>query len=397
MKTLKLSIISCLALLFFFASANLSAQQANETIDKNTLILIKHKGEKEKVITENDVEEILEDLNIEIEKDSKEYHFMRGTSRHHLKTDKAFLGIYSSTSRKGLYIDKVVKNSGAEKAGLLKGDVITSINGYNIKNVLDLRNAMEESKVGSVINVKYIRGEKTYNQNVTLGSKPSPRHHHYTRQSSRYQVDPCKVFIGVYTTSNYDTKGVRVTGIINNTPAMEANIQKGDIITAIDGLPVHSHKELKVERDKHSQGDAFEISYIRKGIAQTVTAYFKSCEEEKITPKQPLEVLEDVEVMPTTPAITQPTNNTLAVEGFETYPNPTFGNITMNFRAEAKPTLVRITDATGRVLFTDNLNNFDGMYKRELDVSNGNAGVLTITITQDGKIFAKNIILLTRA
>jgi len=345
------------------------------------------------------VEEILEDLNIEIEKDSKEYHFMRGTSRHHLKTDKAFLGIYSSTSRKGLYIDKVVKNSGAEKAGLLKGDVITSINGYNIKNVLDLRNAMEESKVGSVINVKYIRGEKTYNQNVTLGSKPSPRHHHYTRQSSRYQVDPCKVFIGVYTVANFDSKGVRVTGVINNTPAMEANIQKGDIITAIDGLPVRSHVELKVERDKHSQGDAFEISYIRQGVAQKVTAYFKSCEEQKAIVEKPIEVLKEEveEMLPSTPAITQPVNNTLAVEGFEAYPNPTFGNITMNFRAEAKPTLVRITDATGRVLFTDNLNQFDGVYKRELDVSNGNAGVLTITITQEGKIFAKNIILLTRA
>ena len=395
MKTLKLSLISCLALLFFFASANLSAQQANETIDKNTLILIKHKGEKEKIMTEEDVERVMKKLNIE---DEKAARFMMGERR--VKTEKAFLGIYSSTHDKGIVIDKVVKNSAAEKAGLLAGDIITSINGYNIRNVLDLKNAMKESKVGSVINVQYIRGEKTFKQNVTLGKKASPRPHHYTQHSSRYQyqVDPCKVFIGVYTTANYDEKGVKVTGIIKNTPAMEANIQKGDIITAIDGLPVRSHRELKVERDKHNQGDAFEISYIRQGVAQNVTAYFKSCEEQKVTQEQPVEVLKEVEeVMPTTPAITQPTNNTLAVEGFETYPNPTFGNITMNFRAEAKPTLVRITDATGRVLFTDNLNQFDGVYKRELDVSNGNAGVLTITITQDGKIFAKNIVLLTRA
>ena len=395
MKTLKLSIISCLTLLFFFASANLSAQKANEKIDKNTLILIKHKGEKEKVMTEDDVEQIFEDLNINIHKDSKEYHFMTGQSRHHVKQDKAFLGIYSSMHDQGIVVDKVVKNSAAEKAGLLAGDVITSINGYNIRNVLDLKNAMRETKPGSVIKVEYIRGEKTFAQNVTLGRKETPRSY---RSSSRYQVDPCKVFIGVYTGSSFSEKGVSVHGVIDNTPAMEANIQKVDIITAIDGMPVKSHLQLRVERDKHNQGDAFEISYIRQGVAQKVTAYFKSCEQQETIQEQPVEIKEEVEeLMPTTPAITQPTNNTLKVEGFEAYPNPTFGNIKLNFKADAKPTTIRVIDVTGRVLFNENLNNFDGVYNRDLDVSNGTAGVLTITVAQDGKVFNKNIILLTRA
>ena len=396
MKTFKLSLISCLALMFFFASANLSAQETDKKIDRNTLILIKHKGEQEKVMTENDIEEIFEDLNIEIDIDSKEFHFMRGNKGHHIKNEKAFLGIYSSTHDKGIVIDKVVKNSAAEKSGLLAGDVITAINESNIRNVLDLKNAMKTTKAGEVINVQYIRGDKTFKQNVTLGKKATPRNHHTARSSSRYQVDPCKVFIGVYTTSRFSEKGVRVNGVINNTPAMEANIQKGDIITAINGMPVKSHLQLKVERDKHNQGDSFEISYIRQGVPQTVTAYFKSCEQNETVKELPVEVKEE-EIIPTTPAIAQPTNNTLKVEGFEAYPNPTFGNIKMNFKADAKPTTVRIVDVTGRVLFNENLNNFDGMYNRDVDVSNGTAGVLTITITQDGKIFAKNVILLTRA
>jgi len=385
MKTFKLSLISCLILLFFFASANLSAQKTNKTINKNTLLLIKHKGEKEKIINQEDVDQVMEQLNLDNEKAAR---FMMG--ERSVKNDKAFLGIYSSTHPKGIVVDKVVKNSAAKKAGLLAGDVITAINGYNIRNVLDLKNTMSATQPGAVIKVEYIRNEKTFAQNVTLGKKETPR------SSSRHQVDPCRIFIGVYTNSHFNEKGVRVTGIINNTPAMEANIQKGDIITAIDGIAVRSHKELKVERDKHSQGDAFEISYIRQGIAQNVTAYFKSCEQQKVTQEQPVEIVEE-KITPTTPAITQSPNNTLAVEGFEAYPNPTFGNINLNFKAEAKPTTIRVVDVTGRVLFNENLKNFDGIYNRDLDVSNGTAGVLTITIAQDGKVFNKNVILLTRA
>jgi len=392
MKTFKLSLITCLLLCFFFSSSNLSAQikQTDKQLDRNTFILIKHKGEKEKIMTEEDVEEVMKQLNI---KDDKAARFMMGERK--APVEKAFLGIYSSTHEKGIVVDKVVKNSAAEKAGLQAGDVITSIDGYNIRNVLDLKNAMKEAKPGSVINIQYIRDARTFKQNITLGKKATPRSYHYR---SSYQVDPCKVFIGVHTNSNFNEKGVTVHSVIDDTPAMEANIQKGDIITAIDGLPVRSHLELKTERDKHSQGDAFEISYTRQGVSQKVTAYFKSCEQQETVQEKPVEVIEEVkEVVPTTPAITQPTNNTLKLEGLEAYPNPTFGDIKLNFKAEAKPTTVRVVDVTGRVIFNENLNNFDGVYNRDLDVSDGAAGVLTITISQDGKIFTKNVILLSRA
>ena len=97
------------------------------------------------------------------------------------------------------------------------------------------------------------------------------------------------------------------------------------------------------------------------------------------------------------PQIDVPYSLNVKVEGMEAFPNPTYGDVTLKFKAEAKPTTVRIMDVQGRLIFNETLNNFDGNYYRELDVSNGTTGVLTITILQDGKAFTKNIVLLARA
>ena len=395
MKTFQHYMLLSLALFLF--STTLNAQ--TETSNSNTFIIIqKNNGEEKVVKSFDDLDNILIEFDVQVDEKEKIEEFMYARSKH----SKPFLGVYSSENPNGngIVLDGTVQNSAAKKAGLQRGDIITSINGNTINSVSELRMELKNHKVGDAINIAYTRNDSPAQVEVVLGRKARNNHHAYSYNTQRDRVerDPCKVFIGVYSGTSYSSKGVKVTGIIDATPASETNLERGDYITALDGITVHSHKELLRERNKHNPGDRFLITYTRNGQEFDEVAYFKDCPNPTVK-ENPIvkEIIEETPPVVEMPQITQPTDNTLKVEGLEAYPNPTYGDVKLNFQAEALPTDVRIIDVQGRVLFQETINNFDGNYNRDLDVSNGTPGVLVISITQGGKIFTKNIVLLARA
>ena len=94
------------------------------------------------------------------------------------------------------------------------------------------------------------------------------------------QNDPCKVFIGVQTSSDEDG-GLLVSRVIDNTPATTYGIKEGDIILSMDGIKLSTQSQLISQRDKHQQGDAFTLLIVRDGQEMKVDARFKSCTREE--------------------------------------------------------------------------------------------------------------------
>ena len=90
-------------------------------------------------------------------------------------------------------------------------------------------------------------------------------------------------------------------------------------------------------------------------------------------------------------------DNSLQLEEFTAYPNPTFGMVNVTFKGEAVPTTVMVTDLNGKVVHRETINNFDGLYNKQLDVSKGALGAMTLSVSQNGKIVSKQLILITRA
>ena len=68
----------------------------------------------------------------------------------------------------GVIVAGVEKNSGAAKAGLKEGDVITKINGESASNIAYLRYELFKHKVGDTIEITYIRNGKTNTAKVKL-------------------------------------------------------------------------------------------------------------------------------------------------------------------------------------------------------------------------------------
>jgi len=60
-------------------------------------------------------------------------------------------------------------------------------------------------------------------------------------------------------------EGVVIGSISTNSPAEKAKLQKGDIITKIDGEKVNSRAKLRYELYKHTIGDKVEVTYYRDG------------------------------------------------------------------------------------------------------------------------------------
>lgn len=68
----------------------------------------------------------------------------------------------------GFYISKVTKNSGAEKAGLTKGDIITKLDDRNISTYSELATYINTKRPNDAINVTFVRQGKTMVTPVTL-------------------------------------------------------------------------------------------------------------------------------------------------------------------------------------------------------------------------------------
>ncbi len=76
---------------------------------------------------------------------------------------KVTLGImpdYAGMEKRGLRIDAVTKDKPAHKGGMLKGDIITAIDGKKVGNIYDYMSRLQTLEAGKTISVDIIRDEK---------------------------------------------------------------------------------------------------------------------------------------------------------------------------------------------------------------------------------------------
>ncbi len=66
--------------------------------------------------------------------------------------------------------------------------------------------------------------------------------------------------------------GVLVTQVFDNTPGAKAGLKDGDVITALNGKPVHDGRDLRMAVAAMPAGQAVELNVVRDGKAQTLKA-----------------------------------------------------------------------------------------------------------------------------
>lgn len=69
---------------------------------------------------------------------------------------------------RGAFITRVISDSPADKAGLRAGDIIVAVNGQEIAGMRELRDAVQNTGFGGILQLEYYRGEERQQAEVRL-------------------------------------------------------------------------------------------------------------------------------------------------------------------------------------------------------------------------------------
>lgn len=85
--------------------------------------------------------------------------------------------------------------------------------------------------------------------------------------------------------------------------------------------------------------------------------------------------------------------NQLKLKDLSISPNPSDGNISLDFISESKKTLkINIYGLDGKKVYSEKMKNFEGKYSKKINLSSEKSGTYFVNITQDKKQTTKKII-----
>jgi serine protease Do len=151
---------------------------------------------------------------------------------------------------RGALVSDVKAGSPADNAGLRRGDVITAIDGAAVKDGNVLRNHVAQLLPGSNVKLTLLRGGKEQTVSVTLAQLQAANSGARSRDSG---ADPTGYGMSVEPLTPERAKqlgvsasaGVVVTAVEPSGRAAGAGIRNGDVISEVDGKPVHGAEALR--------------------------------------------------------------------------------------------------------------------------------------------------------
>lgn len=171
----------------------------------------------------------------------------------------------------GIYVDSVTDGSAAAEMGLKHGDVITAIDGKQVKKMAELQEVLATKRPGDKVTISYLRDKKKYSKSATLKNEQGN-----TGVVKKIDLDILGGNFREISTSQkrqYNIgNGLEVIKV-NNGKLKEAGINKGFIIQKVNDFAVKSIEDLQqIVKEASTSKDP--VLYIQ-GIYRTgKKAYF---------------------------------------------------------------------------------------------------------------------------
>lgn len=154
----------------------------------------------------------------------------------------------------GMYVTGFGENSGAEDAGIKKGDIITKIDTYAITDFADLSAAIGSKRPGDKVQVTYLRNGK---ENITTATLRDQKGGTSTRTKADLSVTEkigaeFKPLDERFKTDYGLNSGVIANNVTEGGEIAKIGIVDNYIVIEINGKPVNSQKDVEKILDKYS-------------------------------------------------------------------------------------------------------------------------------------------------
>ncbi len=156
----------------------------------------------------------------------------------------------------GFYISKVSKNSGAEKAGLSKGDIIVKLDDQNIATYADLSGYINTKRPNDVVKVTYMKEGQTKTVPVTLS-----KNEFFSTEFKGIELENIDAADKKKFRIDY---GVKIKNITNDNLMQYQNELQGNIILSIDNVKATNVETVSKLLSKKDEGQSVRIEMINR-------------------------------------------------------------------------------------------------------------------------------------
>lgn len=200
------------------------------------------------------------------------------------KVTRGYLGLIPSDVPPGLrkrlgvsqgaYITRVDSETPADEAGLLPDDVVTRIGTEEIKDESDFRDLVAATKPGTKLSLNVLRGGKNMTIAATVAAiQAPPRDPASTAPLASTPCTPGQLgFDPRPLADSLRTEGVQPGVYVRNvrfgSPASEARLVRGHIITSINGAPVQSVSALETALKSARPGETLTFRVLQRSQGQ---------------------------------------------------------------------------------------------------------------------------------
>ena len=156
----------------------------------------------------------------------------------------------------------------ADKAGLVGGDIITTVDGQPVRSDDEMTALMQRTPIGKTVDIVYIRDGETKNTKLTtisreelnrlaevFASRPEGRGQfgYENDNAQRVEIPGTKMF------------GVQLGEIQQNRPADIAGIKAGDIVIKFGDVPIRTSEEFLSRVRRAKPYSTVDLTVIRNG------------------------------------------------------------------------------------------------------------------------------------
>ena len=169
----------------------------------------------------------------------------------------------------GALVGDVLADSPAGRAGLEAGDLITAMDGRDIRNSAQLRNEVASTAPGTSVDLTVLRDERERTITVTLGELPTD----IAQGPGGQDMDELLGFTAETLTPplarrytiNQELTGVVITSINPQSAAGQAGLREGDLIRSVDKQPVEDKQQFASLVAAKKRGDTILLRVFRQG------------------------------------------------------------------------------------------------------------------------------------